>query len=103
MNKIKPGAARADDGAYAFIYFPIDTLKAEIRVCYISGKKANAWWYNPRDGETYDTQGIKSDEPFAQYPCNFHQITLFDPPGEEGAGKDWILILDDRDKEFGKP
>lgn len=99
----KMAAARSDNGAYAFIYFPSDTIEAEIRVCEISGMKANAWWYNPRDGETYDNEGEKTDQAFAQFPCNLHQTNMFNPPGEEGGAYDWILILDDMDKGFKKP
>ena len=99
----KISAARADDGAYAFIYFPADAISAEIRVSEISGKSAAAWWYNPRDGETYDAQGMKTNRPFAEFPCHLHQVNVFDPPGEEGAGKDWVLILDDMDRGFEKP
>lgn len=103
VKRTKLAAAHADDGAYAFIYFPGDTVQAEIRVSMISGQKANAWWYNPRDGEVYDLEGEKTNHPFAEFGCNMHQSYVFDPPGERGYGKDWVLILDDSDKGYGKP
>jgi hypothetical protein len=27
----------------------------------------------------------------------------FDPPGEPGTGNDWVLVLDERDREWGAP
>jgi hypothetical protein len=99
----KLAAAKDDCGAYAFVYFPNDTLKAEIRVGEISGEEANAWWYNPRDGETYNAEGGKTQLPFNKFPCGLHQTYVFDPPGDDGYGKDWMLILDDSEKGYLKP
>jgi len=99
----KPAAARSDDGSYAFIYFPADTMNIEVRVCEISGEKANAWWFNPRDGEMYDADGNRTDQPFLQFACNLHQTNIFNPPGNDGHRKDWILVLDDSEKMFKKP
>jgi len=103
-KKEKVWAARADDGSYAFVYFPMDTLNVEIRVGDgISGYKANAWWYNPRDGKTYNENLEETRQPYTQLGSNVYQTYIFNPPGEKGNGNDWILILDDAGKGFGKP
>jgi len=67
----------------------------------ISGYQVNAWWYNPRDGKCYDNSGDQITKPFGPYPAS--GTMTFDPPGETGTGRDWILVLDDALKEFGIP
>lgn len=94
-------AQEADTGAnhvqatrgegYAFIYIPTSKT-VKINLGKISGKKINAWWFNPRTGEStsigkFTNTGTKE----------------FNPPGEEGKGNDWVLVLDDSQKNFPKP
>ena len=67
----------------------------------ISGSKVNAWWYNPRDGKCYDNSGEQVADPFGVYPAK--GTMTFNPPGEAGAGRDWVLVLDDASKGFGIP
>ncbi|MFC2124321.1 glycoside hydrolase family 140 protein [Bacteroidota bacterium] len=93
-------ATRASDGSYVFVYstqgkeFTIDMRK-------ISGPQVNAWWYNPRDGISYDNSGEQVTTPFGTYPAK--GTMTFNPPGEAGVGRDWILVLDNASKEFGIP
>jgi hypothetical protein len=93
-------ATRSSDGSYIFVYstqgkqFTIDMSK-------ISGYQVNAWWYNPRDGKCYDNSGDQITKPLGPYSAS--GTMTFDPPGESGAGRDWILVLDDALKEFGIP
>ncbi|KXI26903.1 glycoside hydrolase [Paraglaciecola hydrolytica] len=67
---------------YAFIYtytgrsFDIDGSK-------INAKFVTASWYNPQNGETSPALKMKN-----------HAVLHFDPPGEEQAANDWVLILD---------
>jgi len=63
-----------------------------IKLGSVSGLELNAWWYNPRTGEstkisTFENQGSK----------------LFDPPGDKVNGNDWVLVLDDASKNFNRP
>jgi hypothetical protein len=82
-------ATRGED--YVFIYSPYGkSFKAELGK--ISGKTVNAWWYNPRNGESskigeFDNSGSVE----------------FDPPGETGRGNDWVLVLDDSAKKYKPP
>jgi hypothetical protein len=93
-------ATRASDGSYAFIYstrgedFSIDMSK-------ISGSQVKAWWYNPRDGKCYDESGNRIDLPFGTYSTT--GTMTFSPPGEPGAGRDWVLVLDDASRDFCIP
>ena len=69
----------------------------------ISGSVANAWWYNPRDGLTYDQNGDVSMESFGEYSCSSGDETQsFDPPGS-GELDDWVLVLDDQAAGFDVP
>jgi hypothetical protein len=63
-----------------------------IQMGKISGGKVNAWWYDTRTGEAY-----KIGE--------FNNIgtVRFDPPGTKYNGNDWVLVLDNSSKMFGKP
>jgi len=103
-SRFTPGdyraATRTSDGSYVFVYstqgeeFTIDMSK-------ISGSQVNAWWYNPRDGSCYDNSGEQITVPFGSYPTN--DTMTFNPPGEAGPGRDWVLVLDDASKKFGIP
>ena len=66
----------------------------------IHGKKARAWWFDPRTGAAtaigvFENSGEKT----------------FDPPGlskelawlQTGRGCDWVLVLDDAEAGFGAP
>jgi hypothetical protein len=77
--------------SYAFIYIPTgQTVK--IKMGKISGEEVNAWWYNPRTGETEEI-GEKENEGTIE----------FDPPGQSGKGNDWVLVLDNASKDYKKP
>jgi hypothetical protein len=51
-----------------------------------------AWWFNPRTGQVH-TEGRYQN----------HFIHEFTPPGPQGIGNDWVLVLDDIDREFKPP
>ncbi|MFW6309291.1 MAG: glycoside hydrolase family 140 protein [bacterium] len=58
----------------------------------ISGDRVKTWWYNPRNGTNiyigeYTNTGIQK----------------FNPPGQQRDGNDWILVVDDGDKDFNPP
>ncbi|MCF6244458.1 MAG: DUF4038 domain-containing protein, partial [Sulfurovum sp.] len=69
----------------------------------LSGTKTKAWWYNPRNGNTTEIGEF-----------NNNATHIFNPPGEPSKvpsnvniriqqGNDWVLVLDDMSKNFGKP
>ena len=58
----------------------------------ISGKRVRGWWYHPRDGS------VRGSAHFANQGAK-----TFTPPGEPGAGNDWVLVLDDDSKRFTVP
>ena len=57
----------------------------------ISGDRVKGWWYSPRGGYsmeagTLDNRGTRD----------------FEPPSQ-GFGSDWVLVLDDADRNFAAP
>ncbi|MBN2507763.1 MAG: DUF4038 domain-containing protein, partial [Verrucomicrobia bacterium] len=93
-------ATRASDGSYAFVY-STRGLDFTIDMSRISGSQAKAWWYNPRDGKCYNNSGNATSAPFG--PFDTSGTRTFDPPGEAGKDKDWVLILDDASRGYGVP
>jgi hypothetical protein len=81
-------ATRGKD--YMFIYssngkpFTVFTEK-------ISGNILNVYWFNPRKGSVISEARIKNKGP-----------KIFSPPSS-GYGQDWVLILDDAEKEYPLP
>ena len=83
-------ACRGSDGGYAFIYIPTGKT-VTVKMEKISGKKSNAYWFNPRNGiveraGVFDNRGVIS----------------FTPP-TKGQSKDWVLVLDDILKGYPLP
>jgi len=73
-------ATRGRDYALVYNYTGRDM---DIALGKISGSTLSASWFNPRNGELsilgeFENSGIKA----------------FDPPGEEGAGNDWVLVME---------
>ncbi len=93
-------AARASDGAFAFIYTPTGrTLK--IRVDKLQAEHVVPWWFDPRNGQftAMPTVTVKKAEGGGRQ----ESVIEFDPPGEPGRGNDWVLVLDSAAKSFGPP
>ena len=67
---------------YAMVY-TYTGRNINVNMGKIDGDKVKASWFNPRDGKTtaiaeFDNKGTKE----------------FNPPGDEKAGNDWVLIFD---------
>jgi hypothetical protein len=75
---------------YAFVYFPTG-WSAGIQLDKIGAGKINAYWYDPRNGETKLIETISGKG-----------TRKFTPP-TSGRGNDWILILDDASMNFRIP
>ncbi len=83
-------ATRDKQGTYAMIYVPVGR-KFSVRMDVIKGENVVAWWYNPRNGEVQQIGKFKNSG-----------TQTFNTP-TPGESLDWILVLDDADKKFGKP
>jgi len=81
-------ATRASDGSYAFVY-TASGKAVTVNTSKLSGSQLIARWYNPRNGRssvigTFAKGGNRT----------------FTSPA---AGYDWVLVLDDASRGFGKP
>ena len=75
-------AARDSDGSYAFVYIP-SGKPVTIDAGKLKGKEIVASWFDPRDGSVRESGRMPSG-------------TLEFRPPSQGAGNDWVLILDAR-------
>ena len=57
----------------------------------IQGNELQAYWYNPRNGKSTDIGTVMNKD-----------MREFTPPSS-GYGQDWVLVLDDASKQYGKP
>jgi hypothetical protein len=62
-----------------------------VRMEKISGAKAKAWWFNPRDGKA---------TAIGEFANNGEREFISPNPGED---VDWVLVLDDAAKNFPSP
>lgn len=83
-------ATRDELGSYAMVYVPVGR-KFTVRMETITGAKVQAWWYNPRNG---------SATMIGEYANRGTQT--FTPP-DLGELLDWVLVLDDRSKNYPAP
>ena len=82
-------SATRGDG-YAFIY-SAQGRKFTVNLGKISGAQLKAWWYNPRTGTATESDTIPNTGT-REFVCP-----------SEGFGSDWVLVLDDASKGFGRP
>jgi hypothetical protein len=92
---------RGADRRWAFVY-SASGEPLTIHLANLRGPILNAWWYNPRDGRTYDAAGRPDEKPFGQFTVG-KQDAAFDPPGAAGEDRDWVLVLDDASQNYPPP
>ncbi len=85
-------AVRAIRGGDHLMVYASSGDEFRVQMGRISGAQAKAWWYDPRTGEAtalgvFDNRGVRD----------------FDPPGGQGRGNDWVLVLDDAEKNYPPP
>ncbi|MGZ8900994.1 MAG: glycoside hydrolase family 140 protein, partial [Limisphaerales bacterium] len=83
-------ATRDLAGTYAMIYTPVGR-KFSVNMDVIKGGKVKAWWFNPRTGKAeaigqFENKGTRE----------------FNPPNP-GEMLDWVLVLDDAQKDYPAP
>jgi len=67
---------------YALLYTYTGRI-IQVQLEKISGSILKAYWFDPRTGKKIDTGNIENKG-----------VGTFDPPGEEGNGNDWVLVLE---------
>lgn len=84
-------ASRSNAGHYLLAYSPTGS-KVTVNLDKLSGEDASAWWFNPRTGEADAVGTFQSND-----------TRVFDPPGDEARGNDWVLVVDDVAQQYPKP
>jgi hypothetical protein len=83
-------ATRDTTGTYAMVYAPVGR-KFKVHMDKVTGPKAKAWWFNPRNGEA---------TVLGEFPTTGERE--FAPP-DYGEMLDWVLVLDDASKNYAPP
>ena len=83
-------AFRSTDNSYAMIYLPVGKTLT-INTKYMSCKEVIAWWFNPKDKTVQKIGRLKR-----QNQMDFTSPTT-------GIENDWVLVIDDVRKNYGKP
>ena len=82
-------ALRGD--GFAFVYLPLGQT-VTLTLTPFNGRKLIGWWFDPRTGENRRIGELESTA----------DLTL-DAPGEPAIGNDWVLVLDERDRDWAAP
>lgn len=64
----------------------------QLQLGALTGAEVVAWWFNPRSGEATLLGRFRNEG-----------VRRFEPPGEPGAGRDWVLVLDDAAQGYAAP
>jgi hypothetical protein len=81
-------ATRDQEGRYAMVYFPTGK-PALLNLSSLRDTPVNAWWYDPRTGNSFRADGV------------LKSASLGVVPPSSGRGHDWVLVVDAM--AFGAP
>lgn len=84
-------AARTSRNDCLMVYTPYGS-PVEVELDVLSGSTARAWWFDPRLGTATEIGTFESAA-----------TQVFDPPGAEQRGNDWVLVVDDQAAGFPAP
>ncbi len=91
QNKNMIRAARGKNGSFAIIYTPSGN-PVHVDLKKLEADTINGYWYNPREG---------TSSPVEEF-ANTKKVKAFVPPSS-GPMVDWVLILDDKSKNYSDP
>jgi hypothetical protein len=74
---------RGADRTWA-MYYLTTGQRVSAQVTNLKGPTVAVWWFDPRDGKTYDPSGRPTAKPFATLPITGGKKAEFDPPGDPG-------------------
>jgi len=95
LQATRDGTPGEKDATYIMVYFPFMTHKYKIKTDVISASELRSWWYDPRTGASFaygETDNTGSFE--MPWGCNINT---------NDGGPDWILVIDDRSKNYPPP
>ncbi len=85
-------SARDRNGRSVIAYTPYGS-PLDIDLSQLAGERLRAWWFDPRTGVATEIGTFARDD----------TLQRFDPPGAEGRGNDWVLVVDDAAAGFDPP
>lgn len=88
-------AMRTADATLAFVY-NANGRNFAVALERLAEPSMDAYWFDPRLGQWYDgtTRTVEPRPYVTNLPSGGQaEVMEFDPPGEPGAGNDWILML----------
>jgi len=91
QNKNNIRAARGKDGSFAIIYTPYGN-PIHINMKKLTADTLAGYWYNPREGTSIKIELFK----------NSGKTKAFVPPSS-GQMTDWVLVIDDENKNYPDP
>ncbi|HEY4110876.1 glycoside hydrolase family 140 protein [Puia sp.] len=77
-------------GDYAMIYLPVGK-PVVINPAHLRARNLVAWWFNPRDATAQKIGAFSAGKPLSLTPPS------------QGAGNDWVLVLDDAGHAYPPP
>ncbi len=84
-------AARGADRSFVIVYTSYGA-PVHLRMEKMTAAMLNGYWYNPREGNSIPIEAF----------ANPHKTKVFVPPSG-GTRTDWVLVLDDPDKNYPDP
>ncbi len=86
----RDGTPGNNDASYVMAYFPGHT-EATLDTAKINTRNLRGWWFNPRNGSAQPLKTFRNRHPMK-----------FTPPTNV-AGEDWVLVLDDAQRNYPAP
>lgn len=84
---------RGEDRRFGVIY-STNGRDIRLRASQLAPGTADAYWFSPRNGKSYNSAGTEVSGPFASLVTGTGApIAVFNPPGVAAADNDWILIV----------
>jgi len=85
-------AALASDGSFLLVYTPFGS-NFIVDLSKMDAANLQCWWYNPRNHSSIYIKDMQNPK----------KVQAFDPPVDEEAGNDWVLVVDDAAMNFSSP
>lgn len=95
LQGTRDGTPGEKDATYIMVYFPFLTHLYKVKTDAIASSMLRVWWFDPRTGEAFQYGEIDND--------GILEIPWGSDIGTNGGGPDWVLVIDDRSKNYPAP
>jgi hypothetical protein len=94
MQATRDGTPGKNDATYVMVYMPVGR-SLNVNTAVIPGKRLRAWWYDPRHGAAIP---LGESDNKGQLEAEWNTL-----PWHNGAGPDWVMVIDDASKGYPPP